>query len=633
MSTSASASYPRMPDVSRGRQSYASTITSPTTSFEGRRGLRTTRENQFTLKHGRKHHDYPAAKAPYALSYDKDILDRDAINHSIRSAIQTNPSAAFDAEERPEQVLDLGCGAGWWVVHAARQWPETEFVGFDLVNIQVPTHYLEPSLGRRITWQHGNFLSQRLPFEAGSFDFVRCVNIGRAVPETKWTAIFQEINRVLVPGGVVEVSEEDIIFPVIPRWFTTPLRAKPRARTNSRASSIPFSSIPDIPLPPSPPASPASNASSLDDEPSHDHVLLEMLFDSLHQSRFINKKPSNAIPLYFAPFFSKCKYGPLLYFCMPFLAPLMPLPQLRPATRPATSMGSEASSHRDSSLHDRSQSSSSETPPRPHSSYFPSMANDRTKSRRSSSIATTVSEASDIFSSDGKSTPTAMSPEPSLDSDSIVRSWSFPGTSRSAATWVVAREGGQDPNMLPPGSNSIDHLSNRTRAMTLWQAYLGVRGCQEAMWEELLVLQKTAAGRKRLREVGWTPSKIDDWRNSEYMAELDQKEAERRVEFEDRARFEEMFDLYESDIHARVSFWYSLTELGLTLPRREPMLKETLAEEERIRKAILEARARLIKDDSDVPCKVVRMILGYKMEDGEEKMATNELQGMHDRGE
>lgn len=88
-----------------------------------------------------------------------------------------------------------------------------------------------------------------------------------------------------------------------------------------------------------------------------------------------------------------------------------------------------------------------------------------------------------------------------------------------------------------------------------------------------------------------------------------------------------------SDVHARVSFWYSLTELGLSLPRREAIQKETLAEEERIRKAILEARARLAKDDSDVPCKVVRMIVGYKMEEGEEKMATNELRGMDNRGE
>ena len=72
--------------------------------------------------------------------------------------------------------------------------------------------------------------------------------------------------------------------------------------------------------------------------------------------------------------------------------------------------------------------------------------------------------------------------------------------------------------------------------------------------------------------------------------------------------------------------------MGLPLPRREPIQKETLLEEERIRKAILEARARLLKDDSDVPCKIVRMIVGYKMDDGEEKMATNELQGMGERG-
>lgn len=72
------------------------------------------------------------------------------------------------------------------------------------------------------------------------------------------------------------------------------------------------------------------------------------------------------------------------------------------------------------------------------------------------------------------------------------------------------------------------------------------------MWEELLLLQKTAAGRKRLREVGWTPSKIDDSQGSGSLAELDQKEAERRIEFEDRTRFEEMFDLYERYVEAWV---------------------------------------------------------------------------------
>ena len=34
------------------------------------------KENQFIDKHRRKHHNYPPGKAPYPISYDKDVLDR-----------------------------------------------------------------------------------------------------------------------------------------------------------------------------------------------------------------------------------------------------------------------------------------------------------------------------------------------------------------------------------------------------------------------------------------------------------------------------------------------------------------------------------------------------------------------------
>lgn len=33
------------------------------------------KENQFINKRGRKHHNYPPGKAPYPISYDRDILD------------------------------------------------------------------------------------------------------------------------------------------------------------------------------------------------------------------------------------------------------------------------------------------------------------------------------------------------------------------------------------------------------------------------------------------------------------------------------------------------------------------------------------------------------------------------------
>lgn len=66
--------------------------------------------------------------------------------------------------------------SGTWVLDAANAWPKCEFVrrdpftlylpenlklfglkvGFDLVNVQMPLKYVEPSVGDRITWVHGN---------------------------------------------------------------------------------------------------------------------------------------------------------------------------------------------------------------------------------------------------------------------------------------------------------------------------------------------------------------------------------------------------------------------------------------------------------------------------------------------
>ena len=71
----------------------------------------------------------------------------------------------------------------------------------------------------------------------------------------------------------------DIVFPRLPRWFTTALRSRP-----SRAQAVYFpdgSTQNDPQLP----------TSSLD-TPSHDHALLESLYKSVFEHRFINLKPS-----------------------------------------------------------------------------------------------------------------------------------------------------------------------------------------------------------------------------------------------------------------------------------------------------------------------------------------------------
>jgi hypothetical protein len=71
----------------------------------------------------------------------------------------------------------------------------------------------------------------------------------------------------------------DIIFPVLPRWFTEPLRANDPF-SSARQSGDSFS----LALP-SPPLTPVEKA-------PHEHVILEFLFKSVFESRFINLKPT-----------------------------------------------------------------------------------------------------------------------------------------------------------------------------------------------------------------------------------------------------------------------------------------------------------------------------------------------------
>jgi hypothetical protein len=71
----------------------------------------------------------------------------------------------------------------------------------------------------------------------------------------------------------------DIIFPVLPRWFTEPLRANDPF-SSARHSSDSFSLA--LPFPPL----------TLVEKAPHEHVILEFLFNSVFESRFINMKPT-----------------------------------------------------------------------------------------------------------------------------------------------------------------------------------------------------------------------------------------------------------------------------------------------------------------------------------------------------
>ncbi|KIM89115.1 hypothetical protein PILCRDRAFT_212537 [Piloderma croceum F 1598] len=120
-------------------------------------------------------------------------------------------------ETPPTKVLDLGCGTGSWILECAKRWKQCHFVGLDLVPLQPDLKRVgSSSMASRITWVQANFL-ECLPFPNEEFDFVHIKRIARGVPEDKWDALFDEVTRVMKPGGAFEMLEEDLYWPGQPR--------------------------------------------------------------------------------------------------------------------------------------------------------------------------------------------------------------------------------------------------------------------------------------------------------------------------------------------------------------------------------------------------------------------------------
>lgn len=128
--------------------------------------------------------------------------------------------------------------------------------------------------------------------------------------------LFQELHRVLKLDGHIEIVEDgrfravlserrsdhiliDVIFPVLPRWYTQPFRAKSEVDINSpsdgteqsRGSMSEATDHEDHEDDAEEEGGPPSLAST--NGVGHDHELLESLFYSVFTNRSINLKPTS----------------------------------------------------------------------------------------------------------------------------------------------------------------------------------------------------------------------------------------------------------------------------------------------------------------------------------------------------
>ncbi|PPQ96782.1 hypothetical protein CVT26_006266 [Gymnopilus dilepis] len=151
--------------------------------------------------------------------YNSILLDNDRLTGELLMRLNPTASPSYHnyGNMPPTSVLDLGCGEGHWVVDAAIAWKGygTKVTGYDMVDIsqRLLSWAEEQGVKDNIRFVQGNFVKQRLPFSDDSFDLVRMSCLALSLPADSWMPVLQEVNRVLMVGGRLELIDDYVFFP------------------------------------------------------------------------------------------------------------------------------------------------------------------------------------------------------------------------------------------------------------------------------------------------------------------------------------------------------------------------------------------------------------------------------------
>uniref|UniRef100_A0A8H7Y0J2 Methyltransferase domain-containing protein n=1 Tax=Psilocybe cubensis TaxID=181762 RepID=A0A8H7Y0J2_PSICU len=308
---------------------------------------------------------------PYPIKYTNQMADFDIWDHKFL-ANYFGGLTNHHFQDPPQMVLDLGCGTGYWAIEAAQQWPNSKIYGYDVANVQPCLEHMGKfkPLSRRIQWVHGNFLDG-LPFPSNHFDLIRMAGLGLAIPEDECTVLLEDVHRILKPDGVLEIIEEELLFPCSsillqrPSHQTSPVFPMtghlpifdlyknkstasyehiigPRTRALSLATSLdsltesmhlkfkPPSKIslthPSTGISSAATLATSSASSFLETEHPQDHTRLKMAWDAMLAMRFLSPKLLSVIPFYLtSASFNHIKTQPSLVIPLPQNSGIIPV--------------------------------------------------------------------------------------------------------------------------------------------------------------------------------------------------------------------------------------------------------------------------------------------------------------------
>ncbi|CAJ0846291.1 10832_t:CDS:10, partial [Entrophospora sp. SA101] len=179
----------------------------------------------------------------YSLPNDDEEIDRMHMQHYISRFIwQKNFCSPLDDLLRygGAKVLDVGCGAGTFLLEMGHDYPESEFLGID-ISPMYPSE-IKPS---NVKFEQINVL-EGLPYDDNSFDFVVIRNMITAFSIDDWDFCIQELIRVTKPEFEIPASNRGPVVKRLSEAWIEIMKAKSIDITYSNRLKGLFSSYNDL---------------------------------------------------------------------------------------------------------------------------------------------------------------------------------------------------------------------------------------------------------------------------------------------------------------------------------------------------------------------------------------------------
>jgi ubiquinone/menaquinone biosynthesis C-methylase UbiE len=109
-----------------------------------------------------------------------------------------------------QRVVDLACGPGGWALEMAYTYSDMEIVGVDISERMIAYAKTQAQVQQRtnVSFQVMDILKP-LDFPDHSFDMINARLISGFMRREKWPLFFQECLRILRPGGILRLTENE----------------------------------------------------------------------------------------------------------------------------------------------------------------------------------------------------------------------------------------------------------------------------------------------------------------------------------------------------------------------------------------------------------------------------------------